>query len=60
MPLLAWAGCCRNEFITAVLALTGLLTVLGDRVIPFFTANAAQTPKPIPLPWLEKLSLDSL
>lgn len=50
----------ERVFITAVLALTGLLTVLGGRVIPFFTANGTQTAKPVPLPWLEKLSLGSL
>ncbi|WP_116475036.1 NnrS family protein [Zobellella maritima] len=50
----------ERVFITAVLALTGLLAVLGGRVIPFFTANATNTSKPVPLPWLEKLSLGSL
>ncbi len=34
-----------------------LMTVLGGRVIPFFTANATQTTKAQPIPLLEILSL---
>ncbi|MBM7456950.1 uncharacterized protein involved in response to NO [Oceanisphaera litoralis] len=50
----------ERVFMTTVLALTGLIAVMGGRVIPFFTASATGTDKPVPLPWLEKLSLGSL
>jgi len=35
------------------------MSLLGGRVIPFFTANATKTPKPEPLVWLEIMSLGS-
>lgn len=47
-------------FITMVLALSALITVMGGRVIPFFTARATRTDKVEPLPWLERLSLISV
>ncbi|GHA08749.1 NnrS family protein [Oceanisphaera arctica] len=50
----------ERVFVTTVLALTGLIAVMGGRVIPFFTANATGTDKPVPHPWLEKLSLGTL
>ena len=45
---------------TTVLALSALITVMGGRVFPFFTARATNTPKIEPLVWLEKLSLVSI
>ncbi len=50
----------ERVFITTVLALTGLIAVMGGRVIPFFTASATGTDKPARSPWLEKLSLGTL
>ncbi|WP_417615856.1 NnrS family protein [Oceanisphaera sp.] len=50
----------ERVFITMVLALGALITVMGGRVIPFFTARATHTDKVEPLPWLEKLSLISI
>ena len=50
----------ERVFITTVLALSALITVMGGRVFPFFTARATQTPKIEPIVWLEKLSLVSL
>ncbi|ART80036.1 NnrS family protein [Oceanisphaera avium] len=50
----------ERVFITTVLALTALITVMGGRVFPFFTARATQSPKIEPLVWLEKLSLVSI
>ncbi|OXS14143.1 heme-Cu protein NnrS [Zobellella denitrificans] len=50
----------ERVFITAVLALTALLAVMGGRVIPFFTSRATNTEKPQPIAWLEKLSLGAL
>ncbi|XOV79876.1 MAG: NnrS family protein [Aestuariibacter sp.] len=42
---------------TTVLLMAIVITVIGGRVIPMFTANGTQTPKVAPLPWLEKLTL---
>lgn len=50
----------ERSFITMTLALTALITVMGGRVIPFFTARATGTPKVEPLIWLEKMSLGSI
>ncbi|MGO1247867.1 MAG: NnrS family protein [Oceanisphaera sp.] len=50
----------ERVFITAVLAISALITVMGGRVFPFFTARATNTPKITPLVWLEKLSLVSI
>lgn len=50
----------ERVFITMVLALSALITVMGGRVMPFFTARATQTDKVAPLLWLEKLSLTSI
>ncbi|MGO4999498.1 NnrS family protein [Oceanisphaera sp. W20_SRM_FM3] len=50
----------ERVFITTVLALSALITVMGGRVFPFFTARATQTPKIEPIVWLEKLSLVSI
>ena len=50
----------ERVFVTAVLALSGLIAVMGGRVIPFFTARATDTDKPEPQSWLEKLSLGTL
>lgn len=50
----------ERVFVTAVLALSGLIALMGARVIPFFTARATHTDKPVPQSWLEKLSLGTL
>lgn len=50
----------ERVFITTVLALSALITVMGGRVFPFFTARATNTPKITPIVWLEKLSLGSI
>ncbi|MFP2768825.1 NnrS family protein [Oceanisphaera sp. KMM 10153] len=50
----------ERAFIATVLALSGLIAVMGGRVIPFFTARATGTEKTEPLIWLEKLALGSL
>ncbi len=47
-------------FITTVLAITALVTVMGGRVIPFFTSRATNTDKPIPILALEWVSLGSI
>lgn len=36
-----------------------MITLIGGRVMPMFTANGSMTPKVEPLPWLEKLVLFS-
>ncbi|GAA0859253.1 NnrS family protein [Aliiglaciecola litoralis] len=43
-----------------VLLTTFLVAFLGGRVIPMFTANGTQTPKVMPIKWLEASSLVSL
>ncbi len=50
----------ERVFVTTALALSGLIAVMGGRVIPFFTARATGTDKPEPLMWLEKISLGAL
>lgn len=47
-------------FITAVLAITALITVMGGRVIPFFTSRATNTDKPMPILALEWVCLGSI
>ncbi|MCL5974971.1 MAG: NnrS family protein [Gammaproteobacteria bacterium] len=46
--------------ISAVLLITLLMTVLGGRVIPMFTANGTQTNKVNNIPWLDKYALISV
>lgn len=46
--------------LSAVLLITLLMTVLGGRVIPMFTANGTQTPKVNVIPWLDKYALLSV
>ena len=43
-----------------VMLVTLLVALLGGRVIPMFTANGTQTPKVLPIKWLEITSLLSL
>ncbi len=43
-----------------VLLITALMCVLGGRVFPMFTAGGTNTPKVLPWPWLEKISLWSI
>ncbi|MDP5293006.1 NnrS family protein [Oceanimonas sp. CHS3-5] len=50
----------ERVFTTAGLAIAALITVMGGRVIPFFTARATGTEKPTPIPVLEKLALGSI
>jgi len=42
---------------TAVLVFTLLISILGGRVIPFFTANATRTPQVKPIIWLDYLTI---
>lgn len=50
----------ERVFISTALALSALITVMGGRVFPFFTARATQSAKIEPILWLEKLSLVSI
>ena len=43
-----------------VLLVTLLMTVMGGRVIPMFTANGTKTQRVEALPWLEKLCMASM
>jgi len=43
-----------------VMLVTFLMSVMAGRVVPMFTANGTQTPKAIPLPWLDKTTNGSL
>lgn len=45
---------------SAILLITMMMTVIGGRVIPMFTANGTKTPKAPPNPLLEKIVLGSL
>ncbi|MCB1668755.1 MAG: NnrS family protein [Pseudomonadales bacterium] len=45
---------------SAILIIALIMSVLGGRVIPFFTANATRTEKPQPLVWLEVLAIGSV
>ncbi len=55
-----------NIFVTTfagyagVMLVTFLMSVMAGRVAPMFTANGTQTPKAIPLPWLDKVTNGSL
>jgi uncharacterized protein involved in response to NO len=44
---------------TAIWLILLIMTILGGRVIPFFTANGTRTEKAQPLPWLENLTIAS-
>ena len=39
-----------------VMLVVFLMSVMAGRVVPMFTANGTQTPKAIPLPWLDKIT----
>jgi len=43
-----------------VMLVTLVMCIMGGRVFPMFTANGTSTPKVLPLPWLEKLSIISV
>ena len=43
-----------------VMLVTLLMTVMGGRVIPMFTANGTKTDRVEALPWLEKLSIATM
>lgn len=45
---------------SAILFITLIMTVMGGRVIPFFTANACKFQKPVPIAYLEVISLISV
>jgi len=45
---------------SAILLITMIMTVIGGRVIPMFTANGTKTPKALPNSLLEKIVLGSL
>lgn len=43
--------------VSVVLLMVIVISVIGGRVIPMFTANGTKTTKVTPLPWLEKATL---
>ena len=43
-----------------VMLITFLMSVMAGRVTPMFTANGTQTPKAIPIAWLDKITNGSL
>lgn len=43
----------------AIMLISLLMIMVGGRVIPMFTANGTNTPKVVPLAWLEKTTLAS-
>jgi len=45
---------------SGVMLVTFLMSVMAGRVTPMFTANGTQTPKTIPLPWLDIITNGSL
>lgn len=45
---------------SAVLLITLLMTVIGGRVIPMFTANGTRTARVNPVPWLDRAAVLSL
>lgn len=47
----------RTGSLSAVLLITLLMTVIGGRVIPMFTANGTQTAKVPAIQWLDKAAL---
>ena len=49
----------QHGFMSTIWLITVLMSVVGGRVIPFFTASGTQTPKATPLPWLEYATLGS-
>ncbi|MCF7500827.1 NnrS family protein [Pseudoalteromonas sp. L1] len=49
----------QHGYMSAILLITLLMSVLGGRVIPFFTANATQTKKVVGKAWLEIAALGS-
>ncbi len=64
---LSWAGLYLQDYAlqqhglyNAVLLITLLMTVVGGRVLPMFTANGTQTKKVEPIVWLDKLALGAL
>ena len=57
--VLAMPSLYQHGFLSAIWLITLLMSVLGGRVIPFFTANGTKTRKVEPLPWLENATLGS-
>ncbi|MFC0118205.1 NnrS family protein [Pseudoalteromonas xiamenensis] len=57
--ILAMPELYQHGFMSAIWLITLLMTVLGGRVIPFFTANGLGRPKVEAKPWLEYLVLGS-
>lgn len=63
----SWVGLALNDYIlqqhglySAVLLLTLVMSIMGGRVLPMFTANGTQTKKVEPLLWLDRLALGFL
>ena len=46
----------QNAVWAAILTVVMLISIMGGRVIPFFTANATATKKPEPFVWLDLLA----
>jgi uncharacterized protein involved in response to NO len=53
-------GGIQHGVYAAIMIVTLVMTVMGGRVIPFFTANACKFEKPIPIKYLELVSLISV
>ncbi len=50
----------QQASLTMVLLVTLVMSIIGGRVFPMFTANGTQTDRVAPINWLEKLSIYSI
>ncbi len=50
----------QQASLTMVLLVTLVMSIIGGRVFPMFTANGTQTERVAPINWLEKLSIYSI
>lgn len=63
----SWVGLALNDYMlqqhglySAVLLLTLVMSIMGGRVLPMFTANGTQSKKVEPVLWLDRLALGLL
>lgn len=59
-PIISSQGFALQWTLSTILTITLIMSVLGGRVIPFFTANATRTEKPQPLMALEVIAIGSV
>lgn len=59
LHLSSWTLPANYALNAAVMLIVMIMTVMGGRVIPFFTANGTGTPRAEAKPWLEKTALVS-